>query len=225
MRRRSLPACATGIAFTFFAWLLLPGCSGSAPEILYPDTQLYLVRDPESGDVAEVLRFYAAIRDSDGADDPARMFLVHDESELFWELTREQWSAIEYAGDDWYGVPDVRMSDGANLPRGVYRLIAEDSALSRTESTFVISNEPVERDADFPELRIDGSRWEVIASTPVVLRVYGRAGGQLLSSVVSPGAVPVSIVRQVPAESGLVAYVATAGEGVRLESGPYAIAR
>ena len=45
---------------------VLLSCSGSAPEILFPDSRLSLVLDPATGRVAEVLRLFVAVRDSDG---------------------------------------------------------------------------------------------------------------------------------------------------------------
>ncbi len=202
---------------------VLVSCSGSAPEILFPDARLALVRDPSTGAVAEVLRFYVALRDPDGADDPARIFVVHDDSELFWELARESWISFEYAGDQWYGVPEIRMPDGEDLPRGAYRLIVEDAALTRAESTFFLGAEPASREEAFPRLAVDARRLTVEADGPVVLRVYGRAGEMIVSSVVAPGPVPEEIEGRIPDESGLTAYVSTVGEGPIRESGPVAL--
>lgn len=211
----------------FYAWLAgvalfaaLVSCSGGTPEILFPATRLALVRDPASGDVAEVLRFYVAVRDPDGADDPARVFIVHDDRELFWELSRESWVSLEYAGDQWYGVPEIRMPEGEDLPRGSYRLIVEDAGLSRAESTFLLGGEPASRDEPFPRLAVDGRRLTVEAEGPVALRVYGRAGEMIVNSVVAPGPVPDEVARQIPDESGLTAYLSTVGEGRTRESGP-----
>ena len=216
---RRLPALLAGVVLS----ALLASCSGGAPEILFPDTRLSLVRDPATGEVAEVLRLYVAIRDPDGADDPTRIFVVHDDSELSWELARESWVSLEYAGDQWYGVPEIRMPDGRDLPRGPYRLIVEDAGLSRDEATFLLGSEPASREEPFPRLEVDGRRLAVDADGPVVLRVYGRAGEMIVSEVVAPGEVPDEIVRRIPNESGLTAYVTTTGEGVARETGPVAL--
>lgn len=213
--RRAWAVCLAPAILAVFA-----ACTGGAPEILFPDTRLSLVRDPATGDVAEVLRLYVAVRDPDGADDPARIFVVHDDSELFWELSSESWVSLEHAGDRWYGVPEIRMPDGRDLPRGPYRLIVEDAGLSRGESTFLLGGDPPSRDEPFPSLVADGRRLVVEADGAVVLRVYGRAGEMIVSSVVAPGAVPDDVVRQIPNESGLSAYVATTGDDRTRETGP-----
>jgi hypothetical protein len=211
------------IVALLFPWALF-GCTGSAPEILYPDAALFLTRDPATGVVSERLRLFAAVRDPDGADDPARAFLVHDDSELYWEFTREEWIATTHAGDEWYGMPDIRMPDGAPLPRGRYRLILEDGALSRTErELFLTQSSP--QDTDFPQLLLDGPEITISARTAVVLRVYTRGGDMVINSAVESGPLSDALARQIPDESGVVAYLVTLGDGVRLESGPYELRR
>ena len=203
--------------------VLAVGCTGSAPEILFPDTQLFLSRDPESGTVAERLRLFVAVRDPDGADDPSRLFLVHDDSGLFWELSVEQWVQVEYGGDQWYGAPDIAMPDGESLPRGEYRLIVEDRSLSRSETSFFITAEPRTADAGFPSLLVEQGGLRVTGDREAVLRVYNRSGQMIVNRAMMPGNVPDAVLRQIPDEAGVEAFVATLDEDVRLESGPFII--
>ncbi|MFP4114856.1 MAG: hypothetical protein ACOC1I_01550 [Spirochaetota bacterium] len=198
-------------------------CTGSAPEILYPDVSLSLSRDPETGSVAEVMRLYTAIRDPDGADDPARIYLVHDESELYWEFAREEWAHIEYAGDHWFGMPDIRMPDGRDLPRGAYRLIAEDAGLARTQTELFVTRESPDRGRRFPNLVMTGDTMRVDYDTRVILRVYNRAGQMLVNTIVGPGEVPDEVTAELAEETGLVAYVSTLDDRDRLESGPFGV--
>jgi hypothetical protein len=202
---------------------LLSACTGSVPEILYPDTRLVLLRNPESGSVAEVLRLYVAVRDPDGPDDPARIFLVHDDAELFWELARERWVHVEHAGDHWYGIPDVRMPDGADLPRGRYRVIVEDAALSRTEADVFITSESPDRERAFPRVVTDGDSYELDYTRPAALRVYNRSGQMLINRIVQPGPFPRDVMSQLGRESGLEAFVRSVGDEPPVESGPYAL--
>ncbi|MFW5684125.1 MAG: hypothetical protein ACOC1I_04685 [Spirochaetota bacterium] len=202
----------------------LVGCTGSPPEILYPDLQLSLVRDPATGDVAEVLRLYVAIRDADGESDPARIFLHHESAGLFWELSSDEWSRVEYAGDIWYGMPDLRMPDGDPLPRGRYTVIAEDQGLSRSTSEAFLTADPPDEPA-FPFLIVRSTGLRVQADDEVVLRVYNRSGQMVINQVVVPGAVPSEVFDRIPSETGVQAFVSTLDEGIRLESGPYTIAR
>jgi len=201
---------------------VLLSCSGSAPEILFPDTRLSLVLDPASGSVAEVLRLFVAVRDSDGTGDPARIFVINDESGLYWEIDSETWVALQYGGDDWYGVPDLRLPDGGYLPRGRYRLIVEDQSLSRDEAEFFITAEREARDEPFPRLALDESPPRVVFSAPVVVRAYARDGQLIVERVVAPGALPQDFLARIPEETGVQLFVSSTGDRMRRQTGPYA---
>ena len=204
---------------------LLLSCTGSPPEILYPDAQLSLVRDPATGEIAEVLRLFVAARDSDGAGDPMRIYLIHDADQLVWEMDRSGWAHVEHAGDQWYGMPDLRMPEGESLPRGRYRIILEDGALARDETEMYLTAGVPDRDQQFPRLRIDGSSLTVDYVSDVVLRVYNRSGRLLVNRVVQPGTVPDDVRGLIPDESGIIAFVSTPEGAVRKESGPYPLDR
>ena len=216
---------AFSVVSVFVMLIALVSCTGSAPEILYPDAQLVLLVDPSSGERAEILRLFVAVRDPDGSDDPARIFLSHEEAELYWEFSRDEWAYLEYAGDDWYGMPDIRMPDGAPLPRGAYRITVEDAGLSRSETDLFLSSRPIDRDLSVPQLRVDGSQVRVIFDSNVVLRVYSRSGQMVVNRVVAPGVLPDDVARQIPDEAGLQAFVTTFGGEPRRESGPYSLPR
>ncbi len=204
------------------AAVLLASCSGAAPEILFPEAQLSILLDPQTGITAEILRLFVAVRDSDGSDDPARMFVIHDDTQLYWEMARESWAYLEYAGDDWYGMPDIRLPDGRDLPRGRYRIIVEDSSLSRDESEFFITAPSPDRSAAFPRLDLGTDPPQVVSDASVIMRVYGRGGALVSDRVVRPGPVPADVWSRVPDESGArVFLVSVHDDGYRKESGPY----
>lgn len=203
------------------AAVLFASCSGAEPEILFPDAQLSLLRDPQTGSTAEILRLFVAVRDPDGSDDPARMFVIHDEAQLYWEMSRESWAHLEYAGDDWYGMPDIRLPGGRDLPRGRYRIIVEDGSLSQDESEFFITESSPDRDAGFPRLDLSTETPRVVYDAAVIMRVYGRGGDLLSNTVVGPGPIPSDVWSRVPDESGVQICLVSAGDGYRKEGGPY----
>ncbi len=213
------------VAALFVAAGALIGCSGSPPEILHHDARLSLLRDPASGESAEVLRLFIAVRDPDGADDPMRIFVIHDEQTVYWEMDRSEWVRTEHAGEQWYGMPDLRMPDGGALPRGRYRLIVEDGALSRDESELYLTAAAADRSAAFPGLRIDGRALEIDYHSEVILRVYNRAGRMIVNRSLLPGPVPDEVIRQIPDETGLQAYLTSVDGEPRRESGPYTVPR
>lgn len=200
------------------------GCSGSPPEILHHDARLSLLREPASGDIAEVLRLFVAVRDPDGADDPLRIFVIHDGQAVHWEMDRSEWVRTEHAGEEWYGMPDLRMPDGAAMPRGRYRLVVEDAALTRDESEFYLTA-PVPDRSSFPILRIDGRDMVIDYRSDVILRVYSRSGRMLVNQLLPPGPVPDEVIGQIPNESGILAYLTSVDGEPRRESGPYTVPR
>jgi hypothetical protein len=200
---------------------LLAACSGSPPEILATDLRLALTLDPSDGTTAETLRFYVAIRDPDGSEDPALIVLEHAEAGLRWELGREEWIAIEYAGDMWYGAPDLRGPSGGQMPRGRYSIAVEDQALTRVNADAFLTAPEAPEDPVFPMLEGSANALTVSYSEPVVLRVYSRAGQMRLNQVVRSGPVPADVLELLPDESGLLGFVESTSSEPRLISGPF----
>lgn len=212
-------------AAVLVAAFVIGACSGSAPTILYPEADLYLVNDRRTGTVYEALRFFVAVRDEDGPSDVAGVYVLHDDSQLYWTLESGTWVALETQGDHWYGAPQLRSPDGEALPRGQYRVIVEDRARQRATSSFTVTD-PVRpgADVDFPELQVSGRTVAVGWSDSVVLRVYDRTGRSVYSSRVAAGVLPDSVIDALPNRGGLDAYLSTeGGQRPRLLSGPYAL--
>ncbi len=221
----TLPRVLITVAGVVLAALSAAGCSGSAPVILYPEADLYLVDDRSTGTVYESLRFFIAVRDEDGPSDVASVFVIHDQSELYWALEENNWVSLESQGDDWFGAPQIRTPDGAPLPRGQYRVLVEDRARRRATTSFTVTD-PVRspEQVRFPALSGSGRNITVQSSQTVILRVYDRTGRSVYASRVAPGRLPESVVDALPNQRGLDAYLSTEGsERPRLLSGPFAI--
>ncbi len=203
------------------------GCGGAAPEILFAEAELFLVEDREAGTVGESLRLYVAVKDGDGIEDLSVLSVVHDETELYWQASAEEWVVVDQDGDSWIGLPDLRPVSGDVFPRGRYRLILEDGALQETEGSFGITAPPLEAETVvFPSLVTDGSEPVVVADGPVVVRVFTRAGKLAISREVSAGQLGDAFLREIPEESGLQVYLSSPpGDGVRLMSGPFELNR
>ncbi|MBU8914223.1 MAG: hypothetical protein KOO61_09385 [Spirochaetales bacterium] len=203
------------------------GCGGAVPEILYADAELFLVEDRETGTVGESLRLYVAVNDGDGIEDLSVLSIVHDESELYWQASAEEWVVVDQDGDSWIGMPDLRPVSGDVFPRGRYRLILEDESLQEAEGSFGITAPPLEIGAIvFPSLITDGSEPVVAADGPVVMHVFTRVGKLAVSREVSSGPLGDTILKEIPEESGLQVYLSSPpGDGVRLMSGPFDLDR
>jgi hypothetical protein len=207
--------------------ITLIGCGGAVPEILFADAQLFLVEDLETGTVGEQLRLYVAVNDGDGIEDISVLSVVHDESELYWQASAEEWVIVDQEGDSWIGLPDLRPVVGDVFPRGRYRLIIEDGSLQEAEGSFGITAPPLDSETvEFPLFIAEGSDLVVVADGPVVFRVYTRAGKLAVSREISAGVLGENLLREIPEESGLEVYLSSPpGDGVRLMSGPFALER
>lgn len=209
------------------AAILLASCGGAPPEILFADAQLFLVQNLENGTVGESLRLFIAVRDSDGIEDLSVVSIVHDRSDLYWQVTAEEWVTAEQDGDSWIGLPDIRPITGREFPRGSYRLLLEDESLQRVEGSFSITAPPLDQDeVTFPFIVGNGEAPELVAPQTVIFRVYNRTDQLVLSREVSPGVLGESLLEELPDESGLQAYLSSLpGEGIRLYSGPFQVPR
>lgn len=219
---RLLVGLAAALAFG-----LVIGCGGAAPEILFADAELFFVQDRETGTVGESLRLYVAVNDGDGIEDLSVLSIVHDESEIYWQASAEEWVVVDQDGDSWIGMPDLRPVSGDHFPRGRYRLILEDKSLQETEGSFGITAPPLEIGTIvFPSLITGGSEPVVAADGPVVVRVFTRVGKLVVSREVSAGPLADTVLREIPEESGLQVYLSSPpGDGVRLMSGPFELNR
>ena len=155
------------------------------------------------------------------------MSVVHDESELYWQASAEEWVVVDQDGDSWIGLPDLRPVAGDVFPRGRYRLIIEDGSLQQVEGSFGITAPPLDTETvEFPSLITGRSDFVVAANGPVVIRVYTRAGKLAVSREISAGILGENLLREIPEESGLQVYLSSPpGDGVRLMSGPFDLDR
>ena len=205
--------------------VLLPACTGSPPELLFAEARLFLRLDPSSRGASEHLEMYAAVRDDDGDDDVASLLIVHDESELVWEFSRDEWVSLTYGGDRWIGSPDLRVPDARRLPRGEYRVIVRDAAHQEsTASFYVISPELEPDEITFPTLSRVDSVTSVVAFGTVTIRVYSRTGALVVNEAVGSGRLPGDLFGRIAEHSGGSVYVQQEhASGVMLIAGPYEV--
>lgn len=116
-------------------------CSGASPEILQVYWELQWHQDPSQAEPFEALSLYVQGQDEDGREDLDRLYLLHEESELFWEWGTDEWVSFEEDGVSWIGTGRVSMPAGAerrSLPRGTYRVQLRDRAGRSKERTFAL---------------------------------------------------------------------------------------
>jgi hypothetical protein len=152
------------------------GCGGSPPELLQLFWQKNVVFDRENDHTYESLSLWINCSDEDGTEDFAYLYLIHDEEELFWELTDEMWQNDERGSAYWIGTNEFVMHDRSDFPSGHYRVVLIDAAGDRDERRFFVSAGPGFRELVFPRL-IPGTQWEIVSPhRENSLWVYDSAG-------------------------------------------------
>ncbi|HOJ99080.1 MAG TPA: hypothetical protein PLW34_05935 [Termitinemataceae bacterium] len=76
-----------GCLFFLFA------CSSQPPRI--EGVRLRLVYAQKEGKIEEFLSLFISPADDDGFEDLEELYLIHDESQLYWKLTPQDWLSIE----------------------------------------------------------------------------------------------------------------------------------
>jgi len=139
--------------------LFLSACSGSVPKIGQLVWQLNFIQKAENTSYYMELSVFTMVDDEDGVSDIDKIYIINDESELFWILDSNSWKMKIISSGNWIGSNSIRMNDYSNLPTGTYRVLVIDKAGERDSRIFYISSEMENSISDdlFPKLVIDDS--------------------------------------------------------------------
>ena len=110
-----------------------------------------------TGQREERLSFFASLRDQDGIDDIEYLYILHDESELLWTLTLDNWVRRDEGDSVWLGSNGLEPGDDGLMPRGRYRAVVVDKAGERDERVFNLSA-PVTLTYALPVLGLAGNQ-------------------------------------------------------------------
>jgi hypothetical protein len=162
----------------------LAGCGNKQPQISALEWRLE-TRPANGGPDYESLSVFASIRDEDGLDNIAEIWVVKDDADLAWKITDSDWVKTADGNDTWFGASALASPDLAAMPRGSYRLIAIDGAGQRVEEEFkVAGNFPGTK---APEPEVSGGKLSVSSAWPETLAMAFDGVGALLVSVKAPG--------------------------------------
>lgn len=142
----------------------------------------------ESGGLSERLSVFASATDEDGREDLDRAHVIHDASERYWTLTRDDWILREEGADLWIGANDLALDDGSPLPRGRYRLVLVDAGGDRTERSFVVDT-PETAGISLPRAVLLGDSLAISSPWPDVAVAFLDGSGALVKMAqAKPGA-------------------------------------
>jgi hypothetical protein len=167
--------------------MLSTACSGSDPDITGINYELSLVDDRELNTRYEQLTVFVRPYDADGSGDLEYLYLIHDESELFWEITKDDWDERSVNNESWIGSSGFHREDYSSLPRGRYRVQLHDAAGLRDETVFVLDHPAIDISAvDFPVLRYENDLF--VLESPYqqhILWLFNDLGQSFGSRIVS----------------------------------------
>ncbi len=175
MKRISRAALVGALIAALFGAI---GCTVAPPELLDTRVELQLVDDRDTGEAYEQLSVFVLGRDDDGIDDLQFLYVIHDESDLYWKLSSDRWQRLEEGGNTWVGSSGLTMADYGPIPGGTYRLLLIDVAGERDEVEVTVAQSEVDpTQVEFPRLEpSDGRAVLTGPSNEIILRILDSRG-------------------------------------------------
>jgi hypothetical protein len=170
------------VAAASLAALAATGCGAKLPEISALEWRLEK-RPLGAGPDYESLSVFAAIKDEDGLDNIAEIWIVEDDASYAWKLSDSDWIKAKEGADTWFGASALAGPELAALPRGSYRMLVVDSGGQRVEREFRVSGSFPPRAA--PTVSLSGAALSIGSSWPETLVLAFDGAGALLASVPS----------------------------------------
>lgn len=157
-------------------------CGNKLPAVEAVEWRLE-TRPAAGGPAYESLSVFGSVKDEDGIDNIAEIWILEDDSAYAWKLTDADWVKSTEGGDVWMGASALATPELAAMPRGDYRFVAIDAAGQRAEKAFRVSGGFPDRKT--PSVSYSRSRLTIGSSWPETLVLAFDGAGALLAS---PGA-------------------------------------
>lgn len=124
-----------------FLGLLWAGCAHAPPRLIQVFSQVNRVFDPDTKAWSARLSVFVQASSADGTKVFDRLHLIHDRTQRYFSLAKEQWSPVEKPGEFWVGSNDLRFPDG-QVPTGTWRALLVTRAGQKTEVSFEVPPQP-----------------------------------------------------------------------------------
>lgn len=211
----------------FLSLFFLVSCSGAAPEIGQIVWQVNFLKVPKKAEILPALSIFILVEDEDGITDIESLYIIHDESELFWKLNTDTWIKKVISGKNWVGSNSISMNDNSSLPSGKYRIMVIDKAGDRDSLTINIASRMLELPDvySFPELIIGSDIIIDSGFSDNTLRVYDEQMELLKNLKIESGTINRSIIMNDTNNKAhwISIYSYNFDEGTGLICGPYLI--
>lgn len=145
-----------------FPVLLFFSCTVSAPVVRESNWSITVIKDLEKEIVYETLSIFLNCYDDDGENDIETVFLIDDESGIFWELNSDTWD-VKFINDvKWIGSKTLVMPNRGDIPRNPIRIHVRDLAGETVEDKLYISKRKIDAETlKFPELKIENDNFSL----------------------------------------------------------------
>ena len=205
--------------------IFLISCSGAVPEIGQLVWQVNFLRTPSESTVHQELSVFILIEDEDGIGDIEYIYLIHDETELFWKLNSADWTSKVLGGKNWIGSNSIRMNDRSILPAGNYRLVVIDKAGERDSRNFNITKSMLNtKNSEYlPRLIIDSNIVIESKNSDNTLWIYDEKMEILKNIKIENGKISMDIINNDTSNKArwVSIYSFDAEKGIGLIVGPY----
>lgn len=155
------------------------------PEVAAVEWRLE-TRPDEHGARYESLSVFGSIKDEDGIDNIAEIWIVQDDSAFAWMLSSADWIKGQDGSDDWIGGSSLATPEFGPLPRGGYRFIAVDAAGQKAELRFSVAATAPDKPAPSLSYSAADGRLSVQSDWTETLVLAFDSAGILLGSVAAP---------------------------------------
>lgn len=156
-------------------FFIFVSCSVSTPVIRENKWDINIINDRERGVVYENLSLFVNCYDDDGEDDIVTLFIIDDESGLYWELNEGNWLKTVVHENIWIGSNAISMADLSPIPRRKFRINIRDMAGEVAEDEIFITKRKIDyKDLRFPELIVNNDEYRLKSYDSGKLFIYSQ---------------------------------------------------
>ncbi len=149
-------------SLSFLSVLIFFSCTVSAPIVRESEWEITVVKDLDKDRIYETLQVFLNCYDEDGENDIETVYLIDDESGIYWELNSDNWDSKYIDDTRWIGSGTLMMPDRSAIPRNPIRIHVRDLAGETVEAKLYITKRKIDVDTlKFPELKIENDKFSL----------------------------------------------------------------
>lgn len=208
------------ILFVFFI-----SCSVSSPVIREKKWEIKVNKDIESNIIYESLSLFVNCYDEDGENDVDKLYVIDDQTGIYWELNSNNWLEKRMGDDRWLGSNSIIMPDRSSIPRKKLKVHVRDRSGEYVVDNLFITKSDIDFDElTFPELVINEDRLSITNYPSGRVFLYSSTGSFLFSGDVAKELQPFENIfgrSRDELDADIELFVNVESKDLTLESGPW----